>query len=920
MEEYLSLCEKYSTTRHLFKALPNLSFQERVFENTKKKGGLRMKGYVKKSLPNSPLITVITVVLNEAESLKKTMASVFNQDYENIEYIIIDGASSDSTLDIIKENEDKVDYWISEPDKGIFDAMNKGIDLASGEWINFMNAGDYFYQNDTVKTVFGKDYGDADFIFGDTFFLGGDYYGVVKSWDFKILWKTMVFTHQSLFTHSRILKNRKFNTKFKICADYDIIYNSYMQGKKFFNSETVISVFDPGFSDVSRSRMAYEKWKVVKKHRHDFAVHKFYLQLFFNRFFRDMRKRSEKAKREKKEIKMKNIEISMLKTYYPHWGEHTAFNSFLKYFDRQQFKINTKNVPMGDETFHFPSFLKKYCRKKIAKKGVQEYKLNDLRAETAMFIKTIFKKVDVVHFLDSEHTLMFFPYWNKRLRFLRSTPKIIAMFHQPPSILKKIINFAIIGRVDQVLVVSPAQEEYFAQYLPRERITTILLGVDTEHFKPLPKTKTSKVFKLLGGGVWLRDYDAVFATAQLLRGIPEIEFHLVAPQKINTTNLDNVIFHEGIPDSELMNLYQTCDALFLPFKDATANTFLLEGCACGLPVISSDIPSIKAYFPGEEAVLIAKNDPKAFAKTIIDLYNNPEKLSRMSIRARERALQLSWNNICTEYERMYLKLLANNGQTAGTNPSRLSCEKNEDEKKELEVTVTNIKNGMIRFLRENPKDFFKINLAQIEEYTREFIEIYPGRPVKKNIGGADVVPIYWLFVISKWLNPRLIIESGVWKGQTSWMLRKANPTAEIHAFDICLGNLVYRDSTISYHEHDWINSEIRNKNPGTGLIFFDDHINQAKRVREAYERGFKWMIFDDNVPVNQIKRIGLPALPSIGMLFDPQLKEGDIIKWELDNKEYSYVFSEKDTFGARELIEYYLVVPNFTCLTLVKLK
>jgi glycosyltransferase involved in cell wall biosynthesis len=244
-----------------------------------------------KSSTTTPMITVVTVVKNNAEELKKTIDSVLEQTYDNIEFIIIDGASSDSTPEVIKSYEDKIDTWISEPDNGIFDAMNKGIELASGQWIIFLNAGDYFYQKDTVLTVFSKDYGDADFIYGHTFFLGGDFYGVVKAWDFRILWQTMVFTHQSLFTRAEVLKNRKFNTKFKICADYDIIFNSYMQGLKFFNSDIVIAAFDPGFSDISRARMALEKWKVVKKHRHDLRFHWFYLKLFIKRLFRDMGKR-----------------------------------------------------------------------------------------------------------------------------------------------------------------------------------------------------------------------------------------------------------------------------------------------------------------------------------------------------------------------------------------------------------------------------------------------------------------------------------------------------------------------------------------------------------------------------------------------------------------------------------------------------
>lgn len=244
--------------------------------------------------PERPLVTIVTVVLNDAAGLEKTIGSVLEQTYDPMEFIIIDGASSDSTLDVIKRHEDKIDLWISEPDNGIFDAMNKGIDRASGQWINFMNAGDSFYQKDTIETVFNKDCGEADFIYGHTYFLGGDFRGVVKAWSFDILWKTMVFTHQSLFTRSEVLKRRKFNTQFKICADYDIIFNCYMQGLTFFNSDTVIAAFDPGFSEVSRSRMAFEKWKVVKKHRNDLQFHWFYLQLFIKRFFRDIVRKIKK--------------------------------------------------------------------------------------------------------------------------------------------------------------------------------------------------------------------------------------------------------------------------------------------------------------------------------------------------------------------------------------------------------------------------------------------------------------------------------------------------------------------------------------------------------------------------------------------------------------------------------------------------
>jgi glycosyltransferase involved in cell wall biosynthesis len=100
-------------------------------------GGLRANGITKRSQENMPLIAVITVVRNGEKTLEQTILSAINQTYTNVEYIVVDGASTDGTLDIIRKYDDRIGYWVSEPDEGIYDAMNKGIDLATGEWINF---------------------------------------------------------------------------------------------------------------------------------------------------------------------------------------------------------------------------------------------------------------------------------------------------------------------------------------------------------------------------------------------------------------------------------------------------------------------------------------------------------------------------------------------------------------------------------------------------------------------------------------------------------------------------------------------------------------------------------------------------------------------------------------------------------------
>ena len=131
-------------------------------------GGLRSRG----NRDTKPLITVITVVFNAAELIEATILSVLEQSCDSIEYIVIDGGSSDGTLDIIRRYDHAIDYWASEPDNGIYDAMNKGLSLASGQWVNFMNAGDSFSEKTTVQDVFSEisDPAQYDCIYSDTLF------------------------------------------------------------------------------------------------------------------------------------------------------------------------------------------------------------------------------------------------------------------------------------------------------------------------------------------------------------------------------------------------------------------------------------------------------------------------------------------------------------------------------------------------------------------------------------------------------------------------------------------------------------------------------------------------------------------------------------------------------------------------------
>lgn len=122
-------------------------------------------------MDKKPLISIITISYNSCLTIEDTILSVINQTYPHIEYIVIDGGSKDGTVDIIKRYENKISYWISEPDKGIYYAMNKGIAATTGEWINFINCGDSFYDKNVIARLFKDSIGENySVVYGNTVF------------------------------------------------------------------------------------------------------------------------------------------------------------------------------------------------------------------------------------------------------------------------------------------------------------------------------------------------------------------------------------------------------------------------------------------------------------------------------------------------------------------------------------------------------------------------------------------------------------------------------------------------------------------------------------------------------------------------------------------------------------------------------
>lgn len=340
---------------------------------------------------------------------------------------------------------------------------------------------------------------------------------------------------------------------------------------------------------------------------------------------------------------MRKINLHIIRTVYPWWAKHAGYHHFLEHFDEKTFKITTQEVP---HKLSDPKIISNLMGKTIRKKMPAYYTV-DLIAETKAFMKYL-GKTDIIHYFDGMHTPQFLP-----LIKFKKKPKIVVTYHHAPHLLEKWVRKDVIRKLDHVLLVSPVQRSFFESIISKDKISVILHGIDTQYYMPAPHK--SLTFKCLTVGHNCRNFDIVYAVSKKLQNI---EFHIVDVEntkKAQMQSLKNCVTHENISDEELLKLYQTCDILFLPLEHSTACNSLLEGIACGLPVLTLDTISTRAYLSEKSAMFL--NTPEEFCDAILVLREDAEKCQQMGYWARKRAEELSWENIAPQFESFYKTLL-----------------------------------------------------------------------------------------------------------------------------------------------------------------------------------------------------------------------------------------------------------------------
>lgn len=256
-----------------------------VYTSKERAGGKKGKGIMKRSHPETPLVSIITVVHNAARRLENAVLEVRSQTYPNLEHIVIDGGSTDGTLEILLKNDPWLSYWVSEPDHGIYDAMDKGIEASKGEWLYFLGVDDVFNSRKTLSSIFeGRTMPKSlDMLVGHVYTDRGLFRSRFNG---SLLYKNTVY-HQAafyahhIFDHFRYCNppfSKRHKKHYRISGDYRLNLMLYRWGAKHMRVNLPVAKCQSGVSMQGKMRGYLEEIQI----RHEYVS--FHKAIFFDFF------------------------------------------------------------------------------------------------------------------------------------------------------------------------------------------------------------------------------------------------------------------------------------------------------------------------------------------------------------------------------------------------------------------------------------------------------------------------------------------------------------------------------------------------------------------------------------------------------------------------------------------------------------
>jgi len=349
-----------------------------------------------------------------------------------------------------------------------------------------------------------------------------------------------------------------------------------------------------------------------------------------------------------------------VQTVYDHWSAHSGYHQYLKHLG-DDFKIEHVRVENGSPDSFRSEREQRFCERCYDRRMTVQATMNNIVAEVELF-RRILKHFFwggrlIVHFLDGEYGYNWFGRMRARIPFAGDLISLAASYHQPPGQLASVMRFPERLRdLDMIFTVGSSQADYF-DYGIRPRVRLVPHGVDTDFFTPGARRLDGDEFVCVIVGFWLRD---VAALNKVVHASPEyMRFRVVA----NARHLGELEPHprlevlSGISDDELLAVYRNADAGIMPLVDTTANNAVLEMMACGLPIVTTDVGSIRDYVSDDSAVIVERNDAGLLLDALVRLRNDSGMRYRMSESVRRRACELGWARVALRMREAYEVML-----------------------------------------------------------------------------------------------------------------------------------------------------------------------------------------------------------------------------------------------------------------------